>query len=156
MLFKQYTDWLFEDRNASIVEKREEVISLWKHAGVHDSYCPRLNNAGYGKLLSYKEGLFFSFPSSYEDLAIATKKAFLEAKGVYKKRIKDSINPIEWIILIVYLPQRVLTSIGITEQKGLTIILQGIYWIVGIIFSVIFSLYPEEIRTIFESWFFKL
>lgn len=62
MLFKQYTDWLFEDRNASIVEKREEVISLWKHAGVHDSYCPRLNNAGYGKLLSYKEGLFFLFP----------------------------------------------------------------------------------------------
>lgn len=155
MLSKQYINWLFEDRRENVVEKKEEVISLWKQAGIGDAVIPRLDDAGYGKLITYKQHLFFSFPSNYEDMAMATKKAFLEAKGVYKKRIKDAINPIEWIILFVYLPQRILASIGITKQKGLINILQGIYWIIGIAFTVVLSLYPENIRVLLESFIFK-
>ncbi|WP_319520995.1 hypothetical protein [uncultured Sphaerochaeta sp.] len=155
ILFNRYIAWLIKERKATIVKNKSEVIDLWKHAGISDSYIPRVDALGLGQVASYKQPLFHSFPSNLEDMATTTQKAFLEAIGVYKKRAIDSVNPIEWIILIVYLPQRFLASIGITKPKAVINISQGLYWLAGVFLTIVFALYPVEIRSAIESLLFK-
>jgi len=155
ILFNRYLAWLTQDRKATIVINKSEVIDLWKHANISDSYIPRVDSLGLGQLASYKQYLFHSFPSNLEGMFTITQKAFFEAIGVYKKRAIDSVNPIEWIILIVYLPQRLLASIGITKQKALINILQGLYWLIGVSSTIVFALYPVEIRSAIESLLIK-
>lgn len=151
-LFSLYMTWR-KGRVAPIVEKKGEIISLWNQANVCNFNLPRLDNTERSKILNHYEKLILSFPSIYEDMDCATQDAFHQTIGTYRKRIYDAINPFEWIILIVFLPQRVLASIGITKQKVLITIVQGLYWISGIVFSVARSQYPDKFLTAIENLF---
>jgi hypothetical protein len=148
--YKCYQEW-FSDNNLNLVQKKESVIHLWKMAGIQDSFVPRMENAGYGKLMTYNKHIFFSFPSNEEDLVNATILAFNQAIGIYRRRIYNSINPIEWILGVIFLPQHLLQYLGLKVENVFVKICQVIWWLVATISGFFVALYPEKLKKIIDT-----
>ena len=71
--------------------------------------------------------------------------SFQVAKGYYKARFLESFNPIYWINIIIFLPQKILKYIGMNENTSFRIanvILTFFYWVSGFAFT----LYKSQIK----------
>jgi len=152
-LKKEYTTWVTSDEKSyTFVQKKSEVLSLWKTAGVHDYTVPFIEPAGFGHLIQGKLTCFGQFPSSNTRLIETTMRSFHEAIGEYKRRCKNAINPIDWILVIVDFPKRALDALNIHPNKGLTNFLRFIWWLFGSLFTIFFAFYPNELKLIFERF----
>lgn len=61
---------------------------------------------------------------------------FSEAIGVYKHRMIESINPIVWMRVIIFLPRYVMDYIGIEPGKKSLRVIHVIGWIIEILCAV--------------------
>jgi len=152
IFLNKYIKWI-EHPDRSILEYKSEIIQLWKNADVSDRFTPRVQAMGLGQIASYKKGVYFSFPSNEEDQFHATIDMFFEARGTYKKRIFDSINPFSWLELIIFFPKVFLSYLGHKENTVLTKILQFIWWVFGILVTLILTTYQSEISTFIKNYF---
>lgn len=151
-LNKQYQKWvLSKDRSDSMLERKAEVISLWKHAGVSDASVPVVQPAGYGYVSKGNMSLFTNFPSLHEDMAKITVRSFCEAKGIYRSRMISSINPFDWVLMIIDLPKRILDALEIDAKKSVVNVLRFVWWVLGSFGSILLAFYPEEMKALFEK-----
>lgn len=153
-LLALYKKWVAgTEEPETIVEKKHQVIRLWKDAGLESGSIPIIEPVGYDRLRTMKVDIFFNFPQKYnKDIVVATLRFFHEAIGVYKKRIFDAINPFEWLIFIVRMPELSLKSAGFEPKKWLSQILNIIWWIIATLAMIIMSSYSEQIKTLFEKF----
>lgn len=61
---------------------------------------------------------------------------FSEAIGVYKHRMIESVNPLVWIRVIIFLPRYAMNYIGIEPGKKSSRIIHVIGWIIEIFCAV--------------------
>ena len=61
---------------------------------------------------------------------------FSEAIGVYKHRMIESVNPIVWMKVIIFLPRYVMDYIGIEPGKKSSRVIHFIGWIIEIFCAV--------------------
>lgn len=119
--------------NSKIFEHKQHVVKLWKRAGISDVYMPMTKPLGFGQIANMNVSIFTNFPSLQKAQFVAALNLFDEAKGVYKSRILESVNPLFWIDLLVFLPKNILLYLGMSEQnvafKILNVIMQGLWWI---------------------------
>jgi hypothetical protein len=70
---------------------------------------------------------------------------FLEAIGVYKKRVNNSINPLYWLEVIFFFPEKIINYFGLNNGSQTIIIVSktfnAIYWTVGIVITLIKLIY---------------
>ena len=154
-LQQTYVEWIAE-KNASCTQHRSEVISLFKRAGVQDSYIPVTQPTGYYQLASFKASVFHSFPSNLDGFAQITYRMFQEATGYYKMEALNAFNPLSWIETILFFPKNLLLYLGLNEEKFSfrlsNVVLTGIWWCI----LAIIALFDAELKTFLLAFLDKL
>lgn len=146
-----YFKWLLRDPKAPIAEYTSQVVKLLKDAGVEDGFLPFVQPAGYGQLATGTTSVFANFPNRREDMATMTVKMFDQAKGVYRSRVWEAINPIYWIETIIYLPREMLKYLGVSSDNVGAKFLQVVYWIGGGITGVAFVWYRPDLKNFVDE-----
>jgi len=148
-----YTDWVAGKKDAErIVQKKQQVIQLWKDAGLANGGLPIIEDVGFGQLRTMTVDLFLNFPQKHrEDIVVMTASFFHEAIGVYKKRLFDTINPFEWLIFLTRMPEVALKSAGLEPKKWVAQILNVIWQFVFVIGTIIITSYSNQIIKSFEK-----
>lgn len=118
---------------------KRRTIALLKQAGVANVGVPITQPTGFNMVATLRARIFDQYPSLIAILASHTLDAFDEAIGTYNSRALDAINPLYWISLIVYLPTRACTALGAKSESIPVKILQGLYWVAGVIISALFA-----------------
>ncbi|MDD3915203.1 MAG: hypothetical protein PHF76_11225 [Bacteroidales bacterium] len=151
--FDNYMDFL-KNKNTQAFKDKQQVLALFEKAGISDSYIPYSMPAGYGQIANSTVSILENYPSNLDIFAHKTIVYFNIAIGKFQSGMKDSFNPLYWLDLIIYLPKNIISQLGLKSAKIITKILQLIYWLLGIIFSLLFYAYNYEIlqfiRNIFE------
>ena len=79
---------------------------------------------------------FSMFPSLRPAFSSTALNMFEEAEGVFRKNMFDSINPLYWIDLILFLPKTLLSYLGISSKtsgyKICNVLLTFIWWVFGV------------------------
>ena len=148
----KYCEWI-KNPSFEIIENKAEIVKLWQSANVEDRYSPRVSPMGLGQIATYNKGVFFSFPSNEEDLAHATISMFYEARGVFKKRIIDSINPLSWLEAIIFFPRIAMQYLGYKGNGFVLKIFQFVWWLFGIFVSIMIATYNNEIHLFVRKLF---
>ena len=142
----QYFEWL-RDKTWNYIEKRAKAISLLHNANIKDLRVENVELAGYGLVSTSTISVFDNFPHDRKDIASAMIKKFHEAMGVYKQRIWESFSPLFWIQWLIYLPRNIFRYLDLNPERIIIKIVQIVYWILGLLISLIWILYHEEITT---------
>jgi hypothetical protein len=135
--------------------QQDEIVELFRKAGIEDNHVPYAQPVGYGKVASGMVSVFQNLSSHREDIVHIVLTMFHRALGVYSKRAKETFNPLFWVEYILYLPKNVLQYFGLPPDHVFVRTVQIIYWAISAIASFfnIFS-QPEMMsffRTIFSS-----
>lgn len=96
----------------SIVEQKEEVVELFRRAGLSDSRIVRPKLIGYGQVHNQELGIFDNIVSDDGEITIKVVHYFHMADGVYTKRIKEAFSPFYWTETILFLPSKLMKYVG--------------------------------------------
>lgn len=100
---------------------------------------------GWGYVETGQASVIDNFPSAREDFFYACRGMIHEAKGVYKKRIFETFNPLYWIEAVINMPREVLTYFGLSAENVITKIAQVLWWTFGVIASFTYALYKPQV-----------
>lgn len=130
---------------------KNTIISYIKHSGIKDKFIPFSQPLGFGQIANGNVSVFENILNPRQDIAYTVTDLLLEAKGNYWSKFVNSINPFYWLRIILYIPKFVLSYIGISPDSIFIKIIQLIYWLLGITFTVLTSVFPEEVKNFILS-----
>ena len=134
-LYKKYIDYI-GTQNIEFVQNKEEIKSLFKDAGIGDFSIMHQEFLGFGNFENMQLSGFENITNRREDIVVIIQMKFNEAIGVYRKRFKESFNPIFWIDFIIKFPQHLMEFFGILPEKVAVKIFLVIYWILALILGL--------------------
>lgn len=144
----KYFEEFIQHKRTDMNLYRQEVLSLFKKAGVKDVLTPIAEPIGFSQIANATVSVFSMFPSLRPLFAGSALNMFEEAEGVFKKNMINSINPIYWIELILFLPQSLLKYLGLNADslafKLWNIFLTFVWWVI----CTLITLFQPEIKQI--------
>lgn len=133
-LSKMHLEWL-AGNSPKFPTYKNEVISLFKKAGIKNISIPTAQSVGYGRVASFNTDIFTNFPSTNPDISGGAIRMFYEAEGTYRQRIFETFSPAYWINSVIFAPRRLLTYLGFNQEKTLfkacNVLLTFIWWTFG-------------------------
>lgn len=129
-----YHEYLRES-SYKFVEYKQELISLFKDAGLKDFKVMHQEFLGFGQFANMQISGFENLTSNRMDIANGIQSKFHEAIGVFRKKALESLNPIFWIEFILKLPQFIFEFFGVIPEKLVVKVFILIYWIIAILFG---------------------
>ena len=148
----QYFKWVNgELKGWSLTEAKQNIISLIEGASVKDCFVSYVEPAGYGIVNTANVSVLRNFPHARRDMVEITVTKFHEAIGVYKRRIFETINPLYWFELLIFLPKKVSSYFGVKTDKVLVKFFQAAYWLITITIGFIYALYKTEIDVLVKT-----
>jgi len=151
---ESYNEFL-KNNNKNIVYKAPEVITLFKKAGIKDTYCTIYEPAPYGKLQILTVSLFRNFPELNNKAIGNYQRMFGTAKETFFKRFKESFNPLFWIRFILFSPKYFLEYLGMDMEKTISKLIYVFLCFFISFFGYITNMFSSEIKIIFENFFKK-
>ncbi|NLB64565.1 MAG: hypothetical protein GX801_10760 [Fibrobacter sp.] len=133
-LFKGYNEYLETD-GFEFNQNKKEIQSLFEQAGLKDSAVTHQEPLGGGVKYT-KMSVFDNLTNTREDIVGVVSMRFHEAIGVYKKRYKESFNPIFWLDVIIKLPQHIMSFLGVLPEKHINKAILILYWIIVSFFGL--------------------
>ena len=135
---KNPSSWTFH-------EKKCEVISLFKSAGLKDPQLPLVQAVDPMHVVRGNYSVFDNITVLKPEFINTMHGLFLEAIGVYKKRVNNSINPLYWLEVIFFFPEKIINYFGFNNGSQTIVIVSktfnAIYWTVGIVITLIKLIY---------------
>lgn len=131
---------------------KNKIVNYIKNAGVKDKHIPVVQPLGYGQIASANASVFDNILNQREDVARMAMSSLLEAKGNYWSRFINSINPLYWMRIILFLPKSILSYLGVESDRVIVKILQLIYWFIGVICTFALAVFPDEIKNFIQSF----
>ncbi len=130
-----------------------DIQNHFKQANIKDASIPISQGIGFGQVA-------VSHTTAFTNLFVNDKRcyqrindAFLEAKGVYRSRMKESFKISYWIKLIIFLPKNIISYLGLNTETIFTKIFQVMFWLID---SIIFVIYKDNILSFFQNLFEQL
>lgn len=151
LLFGLYSSDI-EIRDKSIASKNI-ILNYIKFANVSDKFIPFSQAVGYGFVANGQASVLHNIINNRQDIASSAYELLLEAKGNYWSRFVNSINPFYWLRIILFIPQYLLSYLGVKSDSIFIKIFQLLYWSISVIFTFAISVYPDEIKTVINSIF---
>lgn len=142
--YKKY--WSNESNNA--VQYKNEILSVFKKAGIKDSSIGIANPVGLGYVQTGNVSVFKNMFIDRMDVVKIIINDFEVAIGTFRTRIKENFNPIFWIECIIFLPKKIINYLGFKSENLPTRIFQLIYWIS----SIFYAIYSEQINKIIQDF----
>lgn len=131
---------------------KNKIRNYIKNAGVKDKHIAVVQELGYGQLASSKISVLDNILNRREDIAQIAMESLLEAKGNYWSRFVNSINPLYWLKIILFIPKHTLSYLGVDQDKIIVKIFQLLYWFIGAVCTVVLAIFPEEIKNFLQSF----
>ena len=132
----EYLEWLKGNTEYNIHEKRNEILGLFKQAGVEDRIIPVTMSPAPDYIQQASASAFENLTAGCKKINIECLQIFDNAIGVFKTRKKEAFNPLYWLDLLLFAPRNFLNYIGAgesTSAKICNIILQILWWIVEVL-----------------------
>lgn len=150
LLIGNYTD----DTKLRIKAKTHvnTILNYIKYSGISDRKIPVSQAIGYGQIATGCISIFNNLLNNRSDIATHVANILLEAKGNYWSRFINSFNPFYWIRIILYIPKYMLSYLGVKADSIIIKVFQLVYWIIGIICTFTFAIFPEEIKAFIISF----
>ncbi len=130
---------------------KNTILNYIKHSGVKDKYIPVSQPLGFGQIANGNVSIFQNILNQREDFASNAMEFLMEAKGNYWYKFVNSINPFYWLRIFLYIPKNVFTYLGVNSDSIIIKIFQLLYWLIGIIFTILVSVFPEEVKSFILS-----
>lgn len=126
---QKYLEWL-GDQNShpNIYQDGLAVRELILSAGVEEPYVFTSIPSGPGLISTGKVSVLNNYPSSLIQHTYAMMKAMDSASGVFKRRCKETVNPLFWIDFILYLPKYAISYVGLDANSVTAKVLQIFWW----------------------------
>lgn len=128
---KEFIGFLSDD-SYLIDEHKLQTIDLFKKAGIKDIQTPVSQSMGHGQIANFGASVFTNFPMAQKAIAEPALIMFRNAIGIYKTRMRDAVNPVYWIDLVVFFPKNILCYIGLDSEtsafKLWNVFLTFIWW----------------------------
>lgn len=134
-LFEKYNEYLRTDL-FEFAQNKEEIKSLFKDAGLKDFSIIHQEFLGHGNFANMQVSGFDNLTNQREDIVGNIRMKFNEAIGVFRKRYKESFNPIFWIDVVIKFPQHLMEFFGVLPEKVAVKIFLVIYWLLAILFGL--------------------
>ncbi|MCI8700023.1 MAG: hypothetical protein HFJ47_01615 [Clostridia bacterium] len=150
LLIGNYTD--NTDLKIKAKTHKNEIVNYIKNSGIKDKYIPYAQPIGFGQISSGTVSVLENILNPSQDIALTVADMLLEAKGNYWSRFKNSFNPFYWLKIIVFIPKYLFSYLGMSSNNILIKIIQLIYWAIGISFTVLISVFPDEVKTFILSF----
>lgn len=115
--------------NPKFLEYKQELVSLFKNAGLPDGSFPIAQEADYGLIAGTMYSAFMNVQSARPEFVSFIASSFSSASGVFKKRIFDTINPLCWVEAIVFLPRHILLYLGVKPESIVNRIFLILWWV---------------------------
>ncbi len=136
-----YEEYVNDASSLTFKEKKYEVIKLFQSAGLRDPQIPLVQPVGSRHEVKGHYSVFDNLTKASPEFINRVRDLFCEAIGVYKKRANNSINPIYWLEVILFLPERIINYLGLNNgSSSVTIIsktLNIVYWITTMIVTIL-------------------
>lgn len=118
----------------ALLRSKSRTIHLLQEANVYNG----MRNVSLERGLVSYESAFALYPSIDFEVRSFMLAAMEQAIGVYQGRAIDAVNPIYWLRLIVFLPRRALSVIGVNQTSIASKVIQLIYWILLAVLATCF------------------
>lgn len=149
-----YERWLLDENfKKDLNEYKMEVRNLVNKAGFKDEGMPFEEPIGGGHIRTMTIVPIDQFPTRVEVIAITILRTLSAAKGVYKKRMLASVNPIKWLEFLFFLPAIILNYLGLKKESVLSKFFNLIWWFIGVvIIPILITTYAKEIGAIVKRF----
>jgi hypothetical protein len=115
---------------------KQEIISLFKEAGLEDFMIIHQQFLGFGNYANMQVSGLDNMTNNRKDIVENIVRQFAEAEGVFRKRFRESFNPLFWIEYFIKLPQFTLQFLGVVPEKLVVKICLMIYWLLAVFFGL--------------------
>lgn len=115
-LDKQHLLWL-SGSNVNFPTYKNEIISLFKKAGIKNVEIPTAQAIGFNRIASFNADIFTNFPSQNPDIIQGAFRMFYEAEGIYRQRIFETISPMYWVDAILFAPKKYFNILVLMKIK---------------------------------------
>ena len=150
LLLFNYTDNV--DLNTKAKTCKKQILDYIKNSGVKDRHIGITQPLGFGQVAAGRVSVFDNLLSYRVDIAATVRDLLLEAIGNYWYKFINSINPFYWIKLILYIPKNVLSGLGMNADSLFIKLFQLVYWIIGIVFTIVITVFPNEVKDLILSF----
>lgn len=142
--YKTYIECIASDTpyKGNIIYKKNEIIRLFKEAGISNSHYPITIPTGFNMAANTTMNVFESMFTNNQVVIGYILNNFNTAIGEYLQRVYNSINPLYWIRTMIFLPKTVFEYIGMKSDTLPVRIFQIVYWII----SFLYAIYDESIN----------
>jgi len=144
----KYYDFMSKEITWEFEELVPQIKELFKNAGIQDASFPHAQLAGCNQVFTGAASVLSNITHPRIEIRFSVIQMFHRAIGVYRSRILDTINPLYWIRLIVYLPKRLLSYVGVSPDRILVKVSQVVYW--GLTF--IYVIFETEINQFLKDF----
>lgn len=152
-LLKKYEQCILtRGRHLEVEEESQQIVALFRHAGITEPRVPFAQPVGYGQIKTGEVSVFENIASTREDVFALVIRAFHRAKGVYRSRIIEAINPVYWIETVIFLPQRALAFLGLAPETVFARIAQFAYWVLTVAVGLLYGLCRPQIEQLVKYW----
>ena len=79
----------------------------------------------------HSASVFENVACNHQDIIPAVDVLFMKTKGVFRHRLRETINPLNWVLFVINLPSHTLKYIGLGEENVIMKFVQLTYWILG-------------------------
>ena len=134
-------------RSIPITEYMHEVKYLFTKAKIKNRSLSFMREMGFGYAKEAELKMFDNIFTIDYEITPLVNQSFNEAIGVFKYRMRQSINPIYWVEFAIFLPKHVLEFFDIDSSKQLSNLIQFIYWVL----SIFVFIYSDEVREILRK-----
>ena len=131
--------------------RKTQIRNYIKYAGVNDKHIPVVQPVGYGHVANSMVSLFDNITNNHQDVAKIAMDSLLEAKGNYRSRFINTINPFYWLRTILFIPTYIFSYLGLKEESIFIKVFQLIYWLIAVLCTFALSIFPDEIKAFIFS-----
>lgn len=128
------------------ISSKNTILDYIKYAGISDKKIPISQAIGYGQVINGAISIFENITNNRQDVASTTYNLLLEAKGNYWSKFINSFNLFYWARILLFLPQKLFSYLGLKPDSVIIKIFQLIYWTIGIVFTIATTIFPNEVK----------
>ena len=132
-------DWKIE-------EIQPQIAKLFKEAGIEDSNVPYVEPVGYNQIIRTTVSALENISVRRQDVVQNITAMFHRTKGIYRSRMLDAINPLYWLMFIIFLPKNILQYVGASPESAIVKIAQIVYWLFATIGSLLVRRFKSEVQ----------
>jgi hypothetical protein len=114
-----------------LLRHNHEFQRLMKDADVADTTIAYAQRVALTHVATGNASAMENWTALHTDAISWTRRALVQASGVYEARFRQSLNPLHWVVVLVTLPMLAVKFIGGNPDGSLSRALTVLWWVVG-------------------------